>query len=55
MNVYYAERHVCNTFAELLRLLTHQLKDCNNGQDKGRKRLRCLVAEIVYYKAPEIE
>ena len=21
-------------FAELLRLLTYQLKDCNNGQDK---------------------
>jgi len=37
MNVYCAKRHVCNTFAELLRLLTHQLKDCNNRQDKEKE------------------
>ena len=37
MNVYCAERHVCNTFAELLRLLTYKLKDCNNGKDKEKE------------------
>ena len=52
MNVYCAEQHVCNTFAELLRLLTHQLKDCNNGQDKEKEvtyKKHSLTLKMLHY------
>ena len=49
----YAKRHVCNTIlAELLRFLTYEFKDCNNGQDKEKEEIP-MTAEMVYYKAAE--
>jgi len=37
VNVAWMSTAPRDTFSELLRLLTYQLKDCNNGQDKEKE------------------